>query len=102
MVVASLGHRFSGVPPKAEKASMYTVYIIESIVSKKRYIGVTSDIIKRLHHHNSGANRSTRNKGPWKVIYTEEYDSKETAWLREKKIKSYKGGVAFKKLIGEV
>jgi putative endonuclease len=81
---------------------MYTVYIIESITNKKRYVGVTSDIDNRLRHHNSGANRSTKNKGPWKVIHTETYESKETAWLRERKIKSYKGGVAFKKLIGEV
>ncbi len=81
---------------------MYFVYIIESIVSNRKYIGVTSDLDKRLRYHNSGANRSTRKKGPWKLIHSEEFTSKETAWLREKKIKSYKGGVAFKKLIGEV
>jgi len=36
-------------------------------------------------------------------VYQEEFIAKEDAWLREKQIKKYKGGNAFKKLIsGEV
>ncbi len=66
---------------------------------EKYYIGVTSDIIKRLEYHNSGANRSTKNKGPWVLIYQEEYADKSDAWKRERQIKSYKGGNAFKKLL---
>lgn len=40
-----------------------------------------------------------RNRG--EVIYVEKYDSIEDAYKREKQIKSYKGGSAFKKLIGK-
>ena len=82
---------------------MYYVYIIENNI-RKHYIGVTSDLVQRSRHHNSGANRSTKNKGPWIIIYTEEFKDKKTAWFREKQIKKYKGGEAFKKLIkyGEV
>jgi predicted GIY-YIG superfamily endonuclease len=61
-----LATAYGGVPPKAEKAKdiMYFVYIIKSEKTEKFYIGMTYDIFKRLKHHNSGANRSTKNKGP--------------------------------------
>ena len=78
---------------------MYFVYIIQSINSKKFYIGYTSDLEKRLQNHNSGANRSTSRNKPWKIIYFEKFDDKKSAWQREQKIKKYKGGDAFKKLI---
>ena len=80
---------------------MYYVYIIKN-ESGRFYIGMTSNIVERLRHHNSGANRSTKNKGPWKIVYSEEFEDKKSAFFRERKIKSYKGGDAFKKLIGEI
>ena len=82
---------------------MYTVYIIRSESTDKYYVGFTSDIEDRLKHHNSGATKSTKGRGLWKVVYREEYVNKQDAWLRERQIKKYKGGNAFKKLIfGEV
>jgi len=83
---------------------MFIVYIIQSSRTKKYYIGFTSDLEQRIKHHNSGANKSTRNKGPWEIVYKEEFQDKKDAWTREKQIKSYKSGQAFKKLIehGEV
>ena len=78
---------------------MFTVYIIKSQSSGRYYIGSTSDLIQRLRHHNSGANRSTSKRGPWNVVYTEEFEDKKSAWLRERQIKRYKGGEAFKNLI---
>ena len=78
---------------------MFIVYIIKSQSTGSYYIGMTSDLEQRLRHHASGANRSTRNKGPWLLIYKEQFDTKSEAWKREKQIKSYKGGEAFKKLI---
>ena len=78
---------------------MYTVYIIQNDITKKYYVGFTSDIDNRLKHHNSGATKSTRGKGDWKAIYQEFFKIKQEAWLREKQIKNYKGGNAFKKLI---
>ncbi|OGG03966.1 hypothetical protein A2W14_05895 [Candidatus Gottesmanbacteria bacterium RBG_16_37_8] len=78
---------------------MYTVYIIQNDITKKYYIGITSNIDDRLRHHNSGASKSTCRIGIWKVIHHEYFENKKDAWLREKRIKSYKGGNAFKKLI---
>ncbi len=78
---------------------MYSVYIIQNDVTKKYYIGFTSNIEDRLKHHNSGATRSTKGRGKWEIIYKEYFKEKRDAWLREKQIKKYKGGNAFKKLI---
>lgn len=75
-------------------------YILRSIKSGKHYIGSTNNIERRLQEHNSGKTKSTRNKGPWEIIYTtEKYKTKIDARKRELKIKSYKGGKAFKKLV---
>ena len=78
---------------------MYTVYIIKSETGGKFYIGYTKNIIKRLQEHNLGKTKSTKRRGPYKVIYTEVYQDKQSAYKREREIKRYKGGQAFKKLI---
>jgi len=83
---------------------MFIVYIIQSLNTGRYYIGTTSNLEQRLRHHNSGANKSTCNRGPWVVVYQELFEDKTKAWLREKQIKKYKSGEAFKKLVnnGEV
>lgn len=78
------------------------VYILKSLKTKKYYIGSTRNISERLRLHNLGLTPSTKHGIPWEVIYTEEYSDKKAALKREKQIKSYKGGNAFKKLIGGV
>ena len=60
----------------------YTVYILISLKDSKRYIGMTSDLNRRLNEHNSGKVKSTKNRRPMKLIYTEEFDSKEDAMKR--------------------
>jgi len=98
-----LATAYSGVPPQAGKArdTMFTVYIIKSDRNDRYYIGVTADLRRRLRYHNGGANRSTRKQGPWQVVYSEEFSSKENAWRWERQIKKYKGGAAFKRLINQ-
>lgn len=78
---------------------MFYVYIIQSSKDGKYYIGFTSDIEKRLVWHNSGRNRSTKCRLPFKLIYKETFHNKKDALKRERQIKAYKGGNAFKKLI---
>ena len=78
---------------------MHYVYIIQSTTSGKYYIGSTNNIDKRLKEHNKNITRSTKYKGPWKLIHKEEFPFKQDALSREKQIKSYKSGRAFKELI---
>jgi len=82
-----------------EGLKVYTVYILESIKFDRYYIGCTKDLSKRLKTHNEEKVRSTKAYCPWKVVYTENYGSKISAYKREKVIKSYKSGEAFKRLL---
>ncbi|MFA6466747.1 MAG: GIY-YIG nuclease family protein [Patescibacteria group bacterium] len=79
---------------------MYKVYILQSIKYKIYYIGHTKDINDRMSRHNSGGSSYSKKFMPWKLIYTEFYNTKSEAYKRELEIKSYKGGIKFKKLIG--
>ncbi|MFI5196462.1 MAG: GIY-YIG nuclease family protein [Chitinophagales bacterium] len=77
----------------------YYVYVLQSLKDSKYYIGSTSDITARLDYHNSGTQRSTKSRIPFVLVYSEEWPTKQEALIREKQIKSYKGGRAFKKLL---
>jgi putative endonuclease len=81
---------------------MYYVYILKSLKDHKYYIGSSSDVKKRLDFHNSRLQRSTRNRVPFVLVLYEEFNDKIQALKREKQIKAFKGGVAFKKLIDGV
>ena len=89
------------LPPRRDDTGsiMYKVYILKSQIADKHYIGSTKNLEERLQRHNQGRNKWTKRHKPWEVIHTEEYDTKKEAQKREKIIKSYKGGKAFKKLI---
>ena len=52
---------------------------------------MTTNIDKRIREHESGKNRSTKNKGTFKLVYTEEYNSRNKAREREKFFKSGEG-----------
>lgn len=79
---------------------MFTVYILKSEKSNRYYIGHTNNIEDRIKRHNRGQNKSTKICRPWKVIYTEHYNTKSEAYQREMEIKRYKSGIKFKKLLG--
>ncbi len=81
---------------------MYYVYILKSLKDHKYYIGSSSDVKKRLDFHNSGFQRSTRNRVPFVLVFQEEFPDICQALKREKQIKAFKGGEAFKKLINGV
>lgn len=61
--------------------------------------GQTENISARLAQHNRGAVRSTKAGLPCRLIYNETFETRHDAFRRERQIKSYKSGEAFKKLI---
>ncbi len=75
------------------------VYILKSEKDCKYYIGETSNVEARLLYHNSGKQRSTKNRTPFIIILIEEFLTRNDALKREKQIKSWKGGHAFKRLL---
>ena len=78
---------------------MWKVYIIKSQKIKKYYIGCTNNFKRRLLEHNNGHNQTTEKDRPWILVYSENFSNQKVAYAREKKIKSYKSGNAFKKLV---
>lgn len=69
---------------------MYYVYLILSTKIKELYIGYTNNLENRLDKHNTGKNKSTKNKGRWILTYAEMYKGKQDALTREKRLKYYR------------
>ncbi len=67
---------------------MYYTYVIQSKVDKKFYTGSTKDLRKRFNEHNSGKVSSTKNRGPFMLIYYEACLNEHDARYREKYLKS--------------
>lgn len=66
---------------------MEYVYVLRTEEWEKHYyIGVTSNVEKRLKQHNEGKNRSTKN-ADWRIVYLEGYIKRKAAEEREKKLK---------------
>lgn len=59
-------------------------------MSGKYYIGHTQDLEDRIIRHNNGRERYTKGRGPWDLIYSEEYDTRSMAMKREKLFKKFK------------
>lgn len=81
---------------------MYHAYIIKSETKGRYYVGSTGDIDARILRHNCGRNKSTKYGIPWILVYSEEFKTEQDAYKREMQIKSYKGGNAFKVLVGKI
>ena len=62
---------------------MFTLYIIQSASSKRKYIGITHDVQNRLREHNSGEVRSTKAYKPWIIAHVEQFSDKTSARKRE-------------------
>ena len=77
----------------------FLTYILQSQKSNRFYIGHTNDLLDRLSRHNSGKVVSTKNKGPWQVVYFETFDTKLEANHRELETKSKKSRIYIEKLI---
>ncbi len=64
------------------------VYLIRSESQPAQtYIGLTSDLKKRMASHNSGANQHTEKFRPWKLVCYTAFDSREKAAAFEKYLK---------------
>lgn len=78
---------------------MFTVYVLQSEKIGKYYIGSTDNLEDRLIRHNRGYSKYTKNKGPFKVVYKEEFKTRSEARKKEYYLKSLKSKVMIEKLI---
>jgi len=70
---------------------MSYVYVLYNSEYDRLYIGSTRDLNQRIKAHQSGKVRSTKAYRPWKVIYTEKFDTYTEARKRENFLKSGAG-----------
>ena len=65
------------------------VYALKSVKNNRIYVGMTSNIERRLKEHNSGGVFSTKGFRPWILIFFEECGTERSyTRLREKYWKS--------------
>jgi putative endonuclease len=80
---------------------MVFVYIIESVDSKRRYIGQTSNLEERVKKHNQGRNLSTKAYIPWQLKWWKKYESRSEAIIVEKQLKNIKKRTGVEKFVIE-
>ncbi|MFH1321316.1 MAG: GIY-YIG nuclease family protein [Bacteroidota bacterium] len=69
---------------------MFCTYIIQSEKTGTLYIGQTQNLPKRIKKHNSNLVKSTKGKGPWRVIFSVTFETRSEAVKLERKLKSFK------------
>ena len=68
----------------------YYVYILASHIGGTLYIGVTSDLVRRVFEHKSKVVESfTEKYDVVKLVYFEQFDDPENAIKREKRLKKW-------------
>ena len=78
---------------------MCSVYILQSQSTGKFYVGCTRDMVNRLAEHQRGQTQSTRNRGPWTLVYQERFETFAEARRREKQLKGWKSHRSIQELI---
>ena len=73
----------------------YRVYVLVSETTGRRYVGQTGDLPRRLAEHNDPAHNprkfTSRNPGPWVLVYSEPHPTRSEAMRRERFLKSGAG-----------
>lgn len=76
---------------------MKFVYIIQSIEHPSQYYtGITDDVQRRLHDHNSGKSTHTKRYKPWKIVSYTYFADESKAESFERYLKTG-SGFAFSK-----
>ena len=59
------------------------------------YIGFSENVDVRVQQHNAGMSRSTRSKGPWRIVWQSDALTLPRARALERELKRQKGGNGF-------
>jgi putative endonuclease len=66
----------------------WSVYALRSINRKYIYVGMSSDVPRRIKQHNEGHERTTRAYRPFRLIFSETLPNRLAARDKEKWLKS--------------
>ena len=69
------------------------LYILQSEVNSRYYIGSSRHVEERLKHHNKGKSKYTSLTKPFKIVFKQKYEDISSAlkaerWLKRQKSKS--------------
>jgi len=73
---------------------LYYIYVIQSRKDNSYYTGITKDLKKRFKTHNTGGQRFTSAKRPYRLIWYCAFGNENKAYQFEKYLKSG-SGIAF-------
>jgi putative endonuclease len=74
-----------------QKAKQFFVYLLSSKPNGTLYVGVTSDLSKRVYEHKQGLTDGfTKQYNVKELVWFEAHDTAESAIRREKQIKEWK------------
>ncbi|MGB1448625.1 MAG: GIY-YIG nuclease family protein [Flavobacteriaceae bacterium] len=74
---------------------MIWIYALSSQLRNYIYVGMTSDLQRRIGEHNSGKEKTTKPYRPFTLIYQEQCENRQEGRKREK---YWKSGVGKEKL----
>jgi putative endonuclease len=77
----------------------YYTYILRSVTTRRFYVGHTENLVKRLAEHNNNRTVSIKNRGPWELVFSEEFAARAEAMRREREIKRMKSHSWIDKLV---
>lgn len=80
---------------------MGIVYILQSLVNNRYYIGSTIDLDRRVLEHNSGKSSYTKLTRPFKLVFSKQYDSIKKARRIEYRLKKLKSKKIIERIIFE-
>ena len=68
----------------------YSLYILQSLQKQTFYIGSSDNPKRRVEYHNGESKGYTQKHRPWKLVYTQTFDSKIKALKAERIVKNWK------------
>ena len=83
-------------------ARRYCVYVLESLIDHRHYIGLSANIESRLKMHNTGKVRSTKSRRPFKLVFQELIGSLKEARTHEKYFKSAAGRKYLQNILSKI
>jgi putative endonuclease len=77
----------------------YFVYVLQSERDGSYYVGHTADLEERIQRHNEGRSLYTKGRGPWKLLYQEEFGLRSDTSKRKREIKGKKDRAYIEQLV---
>ena len=78
---------------------MSHIYILLSLKDQKTYVGSTTNLNNRFRNHKLGKVKSTKNRRPLTLLYSEYFDNYNDALRKEKYYKTAAGRKKLRRII---